>query len=472
MATEQFDLIIIGGGPAGYVAAIRAAQLGMKTACIEKRKTLGGTCLNVGCIPSKALLDSSEHYHYAKSKLAKHGVVVTDVKLDLPAMLKRKEAVVRQLVTGIGALFRKNKIEYVQGHGKILKQEGGQTLVEATGDAGVRTLSAAKVLIATGSEPATVPGLNFDGKNIISSTEALELAEVPKHLVVIGGGVIGLELGSVWLRLGAKVTVVEYSPKLLGNADPNIAAELQKSLIRQGFEFKLGSKCLSAKPAGNWMAVEIEEVATGTKSVLECDKVLLSVGRKAYTDNLGLENVGIAKDKQGRVEINGHYETSAKGIFAIGDVVKGPMLAHKAEEEGVAVAELMAGQKGHVNYDAIPNVIYTWPEVATVGYTEEELKAKGIETKTGSFMFMNNGRAKAMDEMEGLVKIIANAKTDRVLGVHIIGPRASDMIAECVSVIEFGGSAEDIARTCHAHPTLSEIVKEAALAVDKRAIHI
>ncbi len=467
----DFDLIVIGGGPAGYVAAIRAAQLGMKTACVERRKTLGGTCLNVGCIPSKALLDSSEHFHHAKTKLSKHGVMVGDVKLDLPAMMKRKDSVVRQNTTGIAGLFKKHKIEHVLGHGKLLAAKGGEHQVEVTGET-KRVISSKRVLLATGSEPSSLPFLPFDGKRILSSTEALELAEVPRHLVVVGGGVIGLEMGSVWLRLGARVTVIEFMDRIASVVDKQAGQELYKALLKQGMEFKLSTKCLGADKAGNGLVVKTEEIATGTKAQLECDYVLVATGRRPYSENLGLAEVGIPTDKAGRVEVGAGYETKVPGVFAVGDLIAGPMLAHKAEEEGIAAVELMAGSHGHVNYEAIPNIIYTWPELASVGATEEELKARGVEFKSGSFPFMANGRARAMDEIEGFVKILSDAKTDRLLGAHIVGPRASDLIAELVAVTEFGGSAEDVARTCHGHPTLSEAVKEAALAVDKRQIHM
>jgi len=472
MATENFDLVVIGGGPAGYVAAIRAAQLGMKTACIEKRKTYGGTCLNVGCIPSKALLDSSEHFYHAKTKFQKHGIVLGEVKLDLAQMMKRKEGVVRQLVNGVGGLLKKHKVEAIIGKAKLLPSKSPSYQVEVETETGPRTVTAAKVLLATGSEPINLPFLPFDGKNILSSTEALELTEVPKHLVVIGGGVIGLEMGSVWLRLGAKVTVIEFQDRICNVVDKQVGQELYKSLVKQGMEFKLATKCTGASKKGEWMIVQTEDIATGTQGQIECDKVLVCTGRRPYSDGLGLEALGIKKDKAGRVETDGHYQTAAPGIYAVGDLIVGPMLAHKAEEEGIAAVELMAGQAGHVNYEAIPNVIYTWPEVATVGYSEEELKAKGVAYKVGSFPFAANGRAKAMEESEGFVKVISDQKTDRLLGMHIVGPWASDLIGEAVSVIEFGGSAEDIARTCHAHPTLSEVVKEAAMAVDKRQIHM
>ncbi len=470
----QFDLIVIGGGPAGYVAAIRAAQLGLKTACIEKRKTLGGTCLNVGCIPSKALLESSEMYHLAKTRFQKHGVIVEGVKLDLPQMLKRKDAIVRQLTNGIGALFKKNKIESFLGTGQLLGVEGKLKQVEVVLDAGgeKKIISAERVLLATGSEPAALPFLPFDGKDVVSSTEALSFAEVPKHLVVIGGGVIGLELGSVWLRLGAKVTVVEFQDRILPTMDTQVGLELYKSLMKQGMEFKLATKCTGVSRAGASMLIEIEELKGGAKSKLECDKVLVATGRKPFSTGLGLEKLGIKQDKLGRVEVDAHYQTAVPGVYAVGDLIAGPMLAHKAEEEGIAAVERMAGQAGHVNYEAIPGIVYTSPEVASVGASEDELKAKGIVYATGQFPFAANGRAKAMEETEGFVKILADAKTDRVLGVHIVGPKAGELIAEAVSVMEFGGSAEDIARTCHGHPTLSEVVKEAAFGVAKRQIHL
>jgi dihydrolipoamide dehydrogenase len=473
MAAENYDLVVIGSGPAGYVAAIRAAQLGFKTACVEKWKTLGGTCLNVGCIPSKALLESSEHYHYAKTKFQKHGVTLGTVALDLGQMMNRKDTIVRQLTQGISGLFKKNKIDSFVGHGKLLPGTGPERQVEVTGESGKQILNARKILIATGSVPSSLPGLAFDGKKIISSTEALELKEVPRHMVVVGGGVIGLELGSVWLRLGAKVTVIEFQDRILPPSDKQTAAELYKSLVRQGMEFKLASKVIGAEPGNNaMMTLTAVELANGNKFRVECDYILVAVGRKPYTENLGLEDLGVKLDKQGRIETDAHYQTNVPGVYAVGDVITGPMLAHKSEEEGIAVVEIMAGQAGHVNYEAIPNVVYTWPELASVGATEEELKAKDIAYKSGSFPFLANARAKSMEENEGFVKILADAKSDRVLGVHIVGPRASDMIAEAVAVMEFGGSAEDIARTCHAHPTLSEIVKEAALAVDKRQIHL
>ncbi len=473
---EQFDLIVIGGGPAGYMGAIRAAQLGMKVVCVEKSKTLGGTCLNIGCIPSKALLDSSEHYALAEHKFKKHGIEVSGLKANVPQMIARKSEIVKQLTVGIAGLFKKNKIEWAQGLGRFAKIEGDQKIVEVDGPTGVRTLKAPKVLICTGSDVIELPNLKFDGKTIISNVEALELQSVPEHLVVVGGGVIGLELGSVWKRLGAKVTVVEFAEKILGMMDSQIANEAYKSLVKQGLEFKLNSQAMGAKKSGSKMELEVMNRATQAKETISCDIILVATGRRPFTDNLGLDKIGLSVGtegaERGRIAINDHFETAVKGVYAVGDVVKGPMLAHKAEEEGIAAVEIMNGQAGHVNYHAIPSVVYTWPEIASTGSTEEELKAKGIEYKSGTFPFMANGRARAMDEAEGMVKILADAKTDRVLGVHIFGPRASDLIAEAVTVIEYGGSSEDIARTCHAHPTLSEAVKEAALDVAKRRLNL
>ncbi len=468
----QFDLVVIGGGPAGYVAAIRAAQLGLKTACVEMRKTLGGTCLNVGCIPSKALLESSEHFYQAKNKFQKHGIVVGELKLDLEQMMKRKDAVVRQLTTGIAGLFKKNGITFINGKGRLDGVDGAMKKVVVKTAEGEQTLTAKKVLLATGSEPIELPFLKFDGQSVVSSTEALEFAEVPKHLVVVGGGVIGLEMGSVWARLGAKVTVVEFNEWIAGGSDRQISNELMKSLIKQGIEFKLGHKCLGAKKQGNWMMVEVEDRKSGQKFTLEADKVLVSTGRRPYSDGLGLETMGIERDPQGRVPVSEHYETSAEGVHAVGDLIVGAMLAHKAEEEGIAAAEFMAGKHGHVNYQAIPNVIYTHPELASVGWTEEEVKERGVPYKVGTFPYMANGRAKAMEEAEGMVKIVSHAQTDRVLGIHIVGARAGDLIAEGVAMMEFGATSEDIAQSSHAHPSLAEVMKEAALAVNKRQIHL
>lgn len=466
---EQFDVVVIGGGPGGYVCAIRLAQLGFKTACVEKMKALGGTCLNIGCIPSKALLDSSEHYHHVKHKLSRHGVVVKDVGLDLPAMMKRKDQVVSGLTTGVAGLFKKHKIAYLNGHGRLVSP----TEIEVKkADGAVERVGAKYIVLASGSVPGALPTAPYDGKRIIDSTGALSLPEVPGKLVVIGGGAIGLEMGSVWQRLGSKVTVVEFMDRIVPTADVQMTKELQKLLTRQGMEFKLSTKVTKAETKGNKVIIEMEAAAGGGKETLEADYVLVAVGRRPYSENLGIKELGITQDKVGRVDVNDHFQTKVPNIYAIGDLIRGPMLAHKAEEEGIAVAEILAGQHGHVNYEAIPSVVYTWPELASVGATEEECKAKGVTYKIGTFPFIANGRAKAMDEIEGLVKIIADAKTDRILGMHIVGPRASDMIAEGVAVMEFGGSAEDIARSSHAHPTLAEVVKEAALAVDKRAIHI
>lgn len=462
---NKFDVVVIGAGPGGYIAAIRAAQLGLKVACVEKEKTLGGTCLNIGCIPSKALLDSTEHYHHAKHKLASHGVIVKDVGLDLGTMMKRKEGVVRQLTSGIEFLFKKHKITWIKGHGRLKTA----TTIEVLGTDGkpTETISTKNVILATGSVPASLPTAPFDGKRILDSTGALALPQVPGSMLVVGGGAIGLEMGSVWARLGTKVTVIEFLDRIVPFADSQMGKELYKVLVKQGIEFKLSTKVTQAKAEGSKVYAEVED-ASGKKDRIEADYMLVSIGRKPYSDNLGLKELGIAQDKAGRVEIDSHFRTSVPNIYAIGDLVKGPMLAHKAEDEGMAVAELIAGKPGHVNYDVIPNVVYTWPELAAVGMSEEDCKAKGIAYHTGTFPFMANGRAKAMAETDGLVKIIADAKTDRVLGMHILGPRASDMLGEGVMTMELGGSAEDIALSCHAHPTLPEVVRQAALAVAKR----
>ena len=465
---DRYDLVVIGAGPGGYVAAIRAAQLGMKVACVEKRATLGGTCLNIGCIPSKALLDSSELYHLAAARFARHGIKVDKLGIDVPAMLARKDEVVRGLTSGVAGLFKKNKIEPVYGSAtiasptsvKVKKNDGGEVVLETK-----------TILLATGSAPVELPFLKFDGKTVVSSTEALCFEKVPQHLVVVGGGYIGLELGSVWKRLGAKVSVVEFLPRITPMADVEVGAALHKSLAKQGLEFYLETKVTGADVKGGKATVKAETKG-GKALTLDADRVLVAVGRKAYVEGLGLDGVGVKYDpKTNKVAVDGHYRTNVPSILAIGDLIDGPMLAHKAEDEGVAVAEILAGKAGHVDYGTIPSVIYTWPEMASVGITEEQAKESGREYRVGKFPFLANGRAKAMDETEGFVKILADAKTDRVLGVHIFGPRASDMIAEAVTTMEFAGSAEDIARICHAHPTLSEAVKEAALAVDKRAIH-
>lgn len=463
---QEFDVVMIGSGPGGYIGAIRAAQLGMKVAVVEKEKTFGGTCLNVGCIPSKALLDSSEHYHAAGHELSAHGVEISGVKLDLKKMMARKDKIVSDLTGGIDYLFKKNKIESFNGFGRLRSD----TEVEVITTSGkIEVLKAKNIILATGSVPNTLPGMEFDGKRVISSTEALELKEVPKHFIVIGGGYIGLEMGSVWLRLGAKVTVVEYADMICGTMDLQMSKRLLQILKKQGMEFVLGAKVSSAKNDGKQVEVQYELLKDNSKGVLIGDYVLVAAGRRPFSEGLKLESVGIEKDKRGFVKVNDHYQTSKPNIYAIGDLIPGPMLAHKAEEEGVAVAEIIAGQAGHVNYNTVPGVIYTWPEVATVGKTEEQLKEEGVKYNVGSFPFTPNARAKAMGMTEGLAKVLADAKTDKILGVHILGPRASDMIAEAVVAMEFGGSSEDLARSFHAHPTLSEVLREAALAVDKRA---
>jgi dihydrolipoamide dehydrogenase len=472
MSAQCFDLIVIGAGPGGYIASIRAAQLGLKVACVEKRETLGGTCLNVGCIPSKALLESSEIYHNSQKSWAKHGVVASGVKLDLDAMMKRKDGIVRQLTTGIAGLFKKNKVTSFFGEASFEKSEAGSFTVNVKGASGSQQLQAPKVIIATGSVPASLKGIDFDGERIVSSTEALSLKEVPKEFVVIGGGYIGLEMGSVWARLGSHVTVIEYADRIVPAMDLQIGKELHKALSKLGIEFKLSTECLSAKASQSGVELEVKNRVNGETQKFKADVVLVCAGRKAFTGSLGLDKIGLETDARGLIDINDHFETKIKGIYAIGDVVRGPMLAHKAEEEGVAVAELIAGQAGHVNYGIIPAVIYTHPEVASVGLTEEEAKAKGLNYKVGTFPFMANARAKAMDDTEGLVKIIADAQSDKILGAHIIGPCAGELIGEVAAVMEFGGSSEDIARTCHAHPTLSEAVKEAALAVEKRTLNL
>ncbi|MBN9122479.1 MAG: dihydrolipoyl dehydrogenase [Planctomycetes bacterium] len=458
---DQYDLIVIGGGPGGYTAAIRAAQLGLKTACVEKRenKALGGTCLNVGCIPSKALLDSSEMYETTTHKLARHGVKVGSVALDLDTMLKRKDKVVSELTGGVAYLFKKYGVTPVFGSAKLLK--GNKVEVTAAGGA-KSTLEAKSVLLATGSESAELPFMKFDGKHIVSSTEALNFNPVPKHLIVVGGGYIGLELGSVWKRLGSKVTVLEFLPRILSISDGEIASDVHKLLTKQGFEIHVDTKVTGAKVSGDNVTVTAQS-KDGKELSFQGDRVLVAVGRRPYTAGLGLDDAGVKYDaKSGRVEVNQHFQTNVTGVYAIGDLIAGPMLAHKASEEGVVFAETLAGMKPHINYDAIPSVIYIWPEVSSVGLTEEQVKEKGTEYRVGKFKFSATGRAKAMDEQDGYVKVLADAKTDRVLGVHILGPRASDLIAECVTIMEFKGSAEDIARCTHAHPTLSEAVGEAA----------
>ena len=459
----EHDLVVIGGGPGGYVAAIRAAQLGMNVACVEQEGALGGTCLRIGCIPSKALLEASELYQMAKSHLSEYGIGVAGVTLDLPAMLKRKDGVVSSLTTGIAGLFRKNKITRYTGRGRIVSV--GKVAVEGPQPA---ELTAKKILIATGSYSAPLKGVEVDGNLIGTSTEALSYPDVPQHLIVIGAGVIGLELGCVWARLGAKVTVLEYLNRILPGMDTEIATEAQKILQKQGLDFRLGMRVTSARVVGGRCVVECDG-----QTPIECDRVLLAVGRLPNTNDLGLENLNIARNQRGFITVDPNsFETSIPGIYAVGDCIPGPMLAHKAEEEGVACAEGLAGKYCHVNYDAIPGVVYTDPEIASVGKTEEQLKDSGIPYKKGVFPFLANGRAKAIGRAEGRVKILAHAETDRVLGVHILGAHAGDLIAEAVAAIEFGASSEDIARTSHAHPTLAEAIKEAAFAVDGRTIHM
>ena len=455
---DRFDLVVIGAGPGGYVAALRAAQLGLKVACVEKRAALGGTCLNIGCIPSKALLDSSELYYLAQKRFGQHGIRVGGLELDLPALLRRKDDVVKTLTGGIAGLFKKHKITPVYGEGRLLG--AGKVAVKKT-DGGKADLEAPAVLLATGSAPAAIPALPFDGERIVSSTEALAFDRVPTHLIVVGGGYIGLELGSVWARLGAKVTVLEFLPRILSLSDSELAGMAHRFLQKQGLSFHLEHRVTGCEKKGGTVVVKAE--GGGKEQRFEGDRVLVAVGRRPYTAGLGLDDVGVKYDaKSGRVDVDEHFQTNVPGVYAIGDLIAGPMLAHKASEEGVVFAETLAGMKPHMNYDAIPSVIYIWPEVASVGLTEEQVKEKGVEYRVGKFKFSATGRAKAMDEQDGFVKVLADAKTDRVLGVHILGPRASDLIAECVTIMEFRGSAEDIARCTHSHPTLSEAVGEAA----------
>jgi dihydrolipoamide dehydrogenase len=465
MAAERFDLVVIGSGPGGYVAAIRAAQLGMRVACVEKDKTLGGTCLNVGCIPSKALLDSSELYRQALGGLAAHGITASGVALDLGVMMARKDKVVRGLTQGIGALFKKNKVEWAAGAARLTSARE----VAVRGAAGERTLAGERILIATGSEPTPLRDLPFDGERIVSSTEALALPRVPRRLIVIGAGAVGLELGSVWSRLGAEVTVVELLDRIVPLMDRKMGALLQRALAKQGLTFRLETSAARAERSAEGVRVTL--ASKGETSTAEADVVLVAIGRRPYTEGLGAGEIGVAFDERGRIVVNQRFETSVAGVFAIGDVIAGPMLAHKAEEEGVAAVELMTGQAGHVNYDAIPNVVYTWPELASVGLSEEDAAARGLGVAIGTFPFTANSRARCMNETEGAVKVLADARTDRVVGLHILGPRASDLIAEAALAVEFGASAEDIGRAVHAHPTLPEAVKEAALAVAKRAIN-
>jgi dihydrolipoamide dehydrogenase len=466
MSDASYDLVVIGSGPGGYVCAIRAAQLGLKVACVEKDPTLGGTCLNVGCIPSKALLESSERYEMAQHDMAVHGVQVGSVSLDLNTMLARKTDIVTKLTGGIEHLFKKNKVVWEQGLGTIL----GAGQVQVTHGSAKRVLAAKNIVIATGSSPFELPGVPFDGERVVSSTEALSFSAVPKHLILVGAGVVGLELGSVWRRLGAKVTVVEYLDRILPGLDKEVAKEARKLLKRQGMEFILKARVTGAKTTAKSVTVTYED-KDGTRHDLKGDRALVAIGRRAHTDGLGCAEAGVELDDRGRVVIDTSFQSSVPGIYAIGDVVRGPMLAHKAEDEGIAVAEILATGRGHVEYDAIPSVVYTHPEIAAVGKTEEELKAAGVDYKKGKFRYTANGRAMALGEKDGFVKFLADAKTDRILGCHIIGARAGDMIAEIAIAVEFKASTEDIARSVHAHPTLAEIVREAALDVDRRALH-
>ena len=467
--SESFDVIVIGAGPGGYVCAIRAAQLGLKVACVEKRATLGGTCLNIGCIPSKALLHSSEEFDKATHALKDHGVILDTVKLDLARMQARKNEVVTANVKGVEFLFRKNKITWLNGAGRIVA--AGKVAVGDT------EYAAKSIVIATGSESVPLPNVAVDEKKIVTSTAALELDKVPGHLVVIGAGIIGLELGSVWRRLGAAVTVVEFLDRIVPGVDNEVATAFQRILTKQGLKFRLGMKVTGAQigngqPGDDGVTVTMESVKGGAPETLKADIVLLAIGRRPYTEGLGLEAAGVALDERQRIKVDAHYATSVPGLYAIGDAIAGPMLAHKAEDEGVALAEQLAGQAGHVNYGVIPSVVYTWPEVASVGQTEEELKAAGIAYNVGKFPFTANGRARAMGDTDGFVKLLADKQTDRLLGAHIIGPDAGTLIAELATAMEFGASAEDVARTCHAHPSLNEAVKEAALAVEGRALHM
>ena len=465
---NNFDLVVIGGGPGGYVCAIRAAQLGLKTACVESRGALGGTCLNVGCIPSKSLLNLSENYHKAKKDFNNQGIEISDIKLNINKMMLNKNKSIQVLTKGVEFLFKKNKVTYFKGKGVLFSKNDVIVYEESNKR---NNIKAKYIVIATGSEVSSLPGIEINEKNIVSSTGALSFDKVPNKLAVIGGGYIGLEMGSVWSRLGSEVTVIEYLDYITPGMDREVSNEFQKILTKQGIKFKMGSKVNSVNSNKSSVTINYTDIKNSKESMIEVDKVLVSVGRKPYTEGLNLTKIGVKKDSQGRIDVSDKLQTSVKNIYAIGDVIKGPMLAHKAEEEGIAVAEILAGQAGHVNYDVIPGVVYTSPEVATVGKTEEQLKKEKRSYKVGKFPFLANSRAKVNNETDGFVKILADAKTDKVLGVHIIGPHCGDMIAEMALAMEFGASSEDIARTCHAHPTHTEAIKEAALAVDKRPIH-
>ena len=461
----SYDVAIIGAGPGGYVAAIRCAQLEMNVVLIEKDSTLGGTCLNVGCIPSKALLDSSEHFHIAVERFAEHGIKINPPKVDMPQMIKRKNEVVETTVKGVDFLMKKNKVDVLHGHASFINS--------TTLKVGKEEIHANKIIIATGSEPICPPSFNYDANRVITSTEALDIDKVPKKMVVIGAGVIGLELGSVFARLGTEIEVVEFQKSILGGMDSDVSKEMRRSLKKLGMKFHLGHKVTSVKATKSKVSVEVEKIDGGESSNIDADYCLIAIGRKAYTAGLELDKAGVESDERGRIEINGHFETNVPNIFAIGDVVKGPMLAHKAEEEGVYVAEYLAGQKPHINHHLIPGVVYTWPEVASVGSTEESLKEQAIPFKTGKFPMKALGRSRASMDTEGMIKVLAHKETDEILGVHMVGARAADLIMEAVALMEFRGSAEDMSRICHPHPTYSEAVKEAALAATgNRAIHI
>ena len=465
---DNFDLVVIGGGPGGYVCAIRAAQLGLKTACVESRGALGGTCLNVGCIPSKSLLNLSENYHKAKKDFNQQGIEIDGIKLNIEKMMSNKNKSIQVLTKGVEFLFKKNKVTYLKGKGVVFSRND----IVVYGSNNSRTnIKAKNIVIATGSEVAPIPGIEIYEKNVVSSTGALSFDKIPKKLAVIGGGYIGLEMGSVWSRLGSDVTVIEYLDFITPGMDREVSNEFQKILTKQGIKFKMGSKVNAVSSKGSSVTINYTDIKNSREEKIEVDKVLVAVGRKPYTEGLNLSKVGVKLDDKGRIEVNNKLQTSVGNIYAIGDVIKGPMLAHKAEEEGIAVAEILAGQAGHVNYEVIPGVVYTSPKVATVGKTEEQLKNENLSYKVGKFPFLANSRAKVNNETDGFVKILADSKTDKVLGVHIIGPHCGDMIAEMALAMEFGASAEDIARTCHAHPTHTEAIKEAALAVDKRPIH-
>ncbi|KAJ4734308.1 Dihydrolipoyl dehydrogenase [Rhynchospora pubera] len=468
-AADENDVVVIGGGPGGYVAAIKASQLGLKTTCIEKRGTLGGTCLNVGCIPSKALLHSSHMYHEAKHAFANHGVKFSSLEVDLDAMMKQKEKAVAGLTRGIEGLFKKNKVNYVKGFGKFTSPS--EVSVE-TLDGSTTTVKGKHIIIATGSDVKSLPGITIDEKKIVSSTGALALTEIPKRLVVIGAGYIGLEMGSVWGRLGSEVTVVEFAPDIVPTMDAEVRKQFQRMLEKQKMKFMLKTKVVGVDTSGDGVKLTLEPSAGGEQQTLEADVVLVSAGRTPYTSNLGLETIGVETDKVGRILVDHKFKTNVNGVYAIGDVIPGPMLAHKAEEDGVACVEYIAGKEGHVDYDLVPGVVYTHPEVASVGKTEEQVKALGVSYRVGKFPFMANSRAKAIDDAEGLVKILAEKETDKILGVHIMAPNAGELIHEAVLALQYGASSEDIARTCHAHPTMSEAVKEAAMATYDKPIHM